>query len=84
MHLYYLIGNSTSCTEKSSGLSNYLYLFIAGNFLHGVGGAALYTLGAPLLDDNVPVKKSPIYIGSCSNILFISEIKNTDITCYIF
>ncbi len=35
------VGNSTYCTDDDSGLSNYLYFFIAGNILHGFGGAAV-------------------------------------------
>ena len=55
------------CSSEVGGLSNYVFVFFAGNFLHGIGGAALYTLGAPLLDDNAPVKSAPLYLGEFSD-----------------
>ncbi|XP_063820143.1 solute carrier organic anion transporter family member 4C1-like [Pseudophryne corroboree] len=60
-------GNSSSteiCTGKNySHLSNYLYVFILGQLLMGVGGTPLYTLGIAFFDDNLPTHKSSLYIG---------------------
>ncbi|KAM4050891.1 solute carrier organic anion transporter family member 4C1 [Anomaloglossus baeobatrachus] len=60
-------GNNTSlehCTEKvGSGLSNYLYVFVLGQLLMGVGGTPLYTLGTAYFDDSLPTHKSSLYIG---------------------
>ncbi|XP_018424986.1 PREDICTED: solute carrier organic anion transporter family member 4C1 [Nanorana parkeri] len=58
--------NSTGldCTgKKGSSLSNYLYVFILGQLLMGVGGTPLYTLGTAFFDDSLPTHKSSLYIG---------------------
>ncbi|XP_064597330.1 solute carrier organic anion transporter family member 4C1-like [Liolophura sinensis] len=55
--------NKTTCAIRDSSLSNYLYLLIAGQLLHGVGGTTLYSVGTSCLDDNVVAKRSPIYVG---------------------
>ncbi|XP_006208034.1 solute carrier organic anion transporter family member 4C1 isoform X1 [Vicugna pacos] len=55
--------NRTSCTTSSSSLFNYLYVFILGQLLLGVGGTPLYTLGTAFIDDSVPTHKSSLYIG---------------------
>ncbi|XP_053330553.1 solute carrier organic anion transporter family member 4C1 [Spea bombifrons] len=52
------------CTgKKKSSLSNYLYVFILGQLLMGVGGTPLYTLGTAFFDDSLPTHKSSLYIG---------------------
>ncbi|KAM5192159.1 solute carrier organic anion transporter family member 4C1 [Mantella aurantiaca] len=59
-------GNSTGleCTGKAkSSLSNYLYVFVLGQLLMGVGGTPLYTLGTAFFDDSLPTHKSSLYIG---------------------
>ncbi|XP_063820142.1 solute carrier organic anion transporter family member 4C1 [Pseudophryne corroboree] len=60
-------GNSSNtelCTgKKKSYLSNYLYVFILGQLLMGVGGTPLYTLGTAFFDDSLPTHKSSLYIG---------------------
>ncbi|XP_075710955.1 solute carrier organic anion transporter family member 4C1 [Rhinoderma darwinii] len=60
-------GNSTSledCSGKTgSTLSNYLYVFILGQLLMGIGGTPLYTLGTAFFDDSLPTHKSSLYIG---------------------
>ncbi|XP_068103577.1 solute carrier organic anion transporter family member 4C1-like isoform X2 [Hyperolius riggenbachi] len=59
--------NSSSveqCTGKrGSTLSNYLYVFVLGQMLMGVGGTPLYTLGTAFFDDSLPPHKSSLYIG---------------------
>ena len=49
--------------KHSSDLSNYKYLFFAGQLLHGAGATALYTLGISYLDENVSQRVSPFYNG---------------------
>ena len=49
--------------ESTGSLSTYRYLFILGQFLHGIGAAPLVTLGTTFLDESVSVKSSPLYIG---------------------
>jgi len=44
-------------------LSDYRYLFMLGQFLHGAGAAPLITIGTTFLDESVKKKVSPLYIG---------------------
>ncbi|KAI6058311.1 Solute carrier organic anion transporter family member 4C1 [Aix galericulata] len=55
--------NFTCSANTKSSLSNYLYVFILGQLLLGVGGTPLYTLGTAFIDDSVPKHKSSLYIG---------------------
>ncbi|XP_064591979.1 solute carrier organic anion transporter family member 4C1 isoform X4 [Zonotrichia leucophrys gambelii] len=55
--------NATCSASTSSPLRNYLYVFILGQLLLGVGGTPLYTLGTSFIDDSVPKHKSSLYIG---------------------
>ncbi|TSM04919.1 Solute carrier organic anion transporter family member 4A1 [Bagarius yarrelli] len=49
--------------SQGSGLSLYRYVFMLGQFLHGVGATPLYTLGVTYLDENVKSSFAPVYIG---------------------
>lgn len=49
--------------SEMSGLENYKYVFILAQLLHGVGAAALITLGTTLLDESVQEKMAPVFIG---------------------
>ena len=64
-------GNATHCREDENGLYNYLFVFIAGNMLHGVGGAAVYVVSAPYLDANVRTENLAVYLGSLSVVIFM-------------
>ncbi|NXF90274.1 SO4C1 protein, partial [Eubucco bourcierii] len=55
--------NFTCSASTKSSLSNYMYVFILGQLLLGVGGTPLYTLGTAFIDDSVPKHKSSLYIG---------------------
>uniref|UniRef100_A0A3Q3IDE3 Solute carrier organic anion transporter family member n=1 Tax=Monopterus albus TaxID=43700 RepID=A0A3Q3IDE3_MONAL len=57
--------NRTSpCQDKEGGgLSNYRFVFMLGQLLHGVGATPLYTLGVTYLDENVKSNYAPVYIG---------------------
>ncbi|NXQ83759.1 SO4C1 protein, partial [Nyctibius grandis] len=55
--------NFTCSASTKSSLPNYLYVFILGQLLLGVGGTPLYTLGTSFIDDSVPKHKSSLYIG---------------------
>uniref|UniRef100_A0A663MTA5 Kazal-like domain-containing protein n=1 Tax=Athene cunicularia TaxID=194338 RepID=A0A663MTA5_ATHCN len=46
--------NFTCSTSTKSSLPDYLYVFILGQLLLGVGGTPLYTLGTAFIDDSVP------------------------------
>ncbi|CAL1537259.1 unnamed protein product [Lymnaea stagnalis] len=54
-----------NCTavHHSSSLSNYLYVFLFSQLLHGIGGTTLFTVGISLMDDSVMPKKTPLYLG---------------------
>ena len=61
--------NSIENKEKSSSLQqkpsleNFKFVFILGQLLFGIGGSALITLGTTLLDESVPQKVAPVFIG---------------------
>ncbi|XP_059729430.1 solute carrier organic anion transporter family member 4C1 isoform X1 [Haemorhous mexicanus] len=55
--------NATCGASTNSSLRKYLYVFILGQLLLGVGGTPLYTLGTAFIDDSVPKHKSSLYIG---------------------
>ncbi|XP_038614720.1 solute carrier organic anion transporter family member 4C1 [Tachyglossus aculeatus] len=59
--------NSSSQNKCSgsitSSLSSYLYVFVLGQLMLGVGGTPLYTLGTAFIDDSVAIHKSSLYIG---------------------
>uniref|UniRef100_A0A8V5GSL5 Solute carrier organic anion transporter family member n=2 Tax=Melopsittacus undulatus TaxID=13146 RepID=A0A8V5GSL5_MELUD len=55
--------NFTCSASGVSSLSNYLYVFILGQLMLGVGGTPLYTLGTTFIDDSVAKHKSSLYIG---------------------
>ncbi|XP_065518165.1 solute carrier organic anion transporter family member 4C1-like isoform X5 [Lathamus discolor] len=55
--------NFTCSASAMSSLSNYLYVFILGQLMLGVGGTPLYTLGTAFIDDSVAKHKSSLYIG---------------------
>ncbi|KAL1021224.1 hypothetical protein UPYG_G00010370 [Umbra pygmaea] len=58
-------GNRTSpCYDtEGGGLSSYRFVFMLGQFLHGIGATPLYTLGVTYLDENVKSSYAPVYIG---------------------
>ncbi|KFV62530.1 Solute carrier organic anion transporter family member 4A1, partial [Dryobates pubescens] len=51
------------CTQAASSLSGYRFVFMLGQFLHGMGATPLYTLGVTYLDENVKTNYSPVYIA---------------------
>lgn len=48
---------------EAGGLSGYRFVFMLGQFLHGMGATPLYTLGVTYLDENVSSNYGPVYIG---------------------
>ncbi|XP_064596760.1 solute carrier organic anion transporter family member 4C1-like [Liolophura sinensis] len=56
-------GNVSECEKGDSTLSNYLYVLIGGQLLHGAGGTTLYTIGVACIDDNVVSRTSPLYVA---------------------
>ncbi|XP_033100149.1 solute carrier organic anion transporter family member 4A1-like [Anneissia japonica] len=52
------------CDQSTdSKLSNYLYVFIVAQLLHGIGAVPLYTLGTALMDESVTTRQSGLYLG---------------------
>ncbi len=49
--------------DHLDGMSDYQYVFILAQLLHGVGAAALVTLGTTLMDESVSKASAPMYIG---------------------
>ncbi|XP_061128593.1 solute carrier organic anion transporter family member 4A1 isoform X1 [Syngnathus typhle] len=49
--------------QEGGGLSSYRFVFMLGQFLHGVGATPLYTLGVTYLDENVKSNYGPVYTG---------------------
>ncbi|KAL1425295.1 hypothetical protein MTO96_019309 [Rhipicephalus appendiculatus] len=58
-----LTPNALCMQNGEAGLASYRYLFMLGNFLHGCGASPFYTLGVAYIDDSVPTKTSPVYLG---------------------
>ncbi|KAM6925508.1 solute carrier organic anion transporter family member 4A1 [Xenentodon cancila] len=55
---------TNQCQDKDGGgLSSYRFVFMLGQFLHGMGATPLYTLGVTYLDENVSSNCGPVYIG---------------------
>jgi len=58
-----------TCSEHSLNGSNgfplrdFRHIFFLSQFIMGIGGAPLYTLGPTYIDDNVSNKMQPIYTG---------------------
>ncbi|XP_013417999.1 solute carrier organic anion transporter family member 4A1 [Lingula anatina] len=56
--------NSTSlCDVSQNKLSDYKYVFILAQLLHGAGATPLYTLGVTYLDENLKPKLTSLYVG---------------------
>ena len=47
-------------------LSNYKYLLILAQLLHGAGATPIYTLAVTYLDENLKAKMTPMYVGESS------------------
>ncbi|KAK7884707.1 hypothetical protein WMY93_027830 [Mugilogobius chulae] len=59
------LANSTDFSQNKAadGLSNYYYVFVLGQLLHGLGAAPLLTLGFTFLDENVKETNAPVFMG---------------------
>jgi hypothetical protein len=49
--------------QKPTDLSNYFYIFLLGQTLHGLGSTPLFSIGTTYIDENVSQKASPVYLG---------------------
>ncbi|XP_018017795.1 solute carrier organic anion transporter family member 4A1 [Hyalella azteca] len=50
-------------TSDGSWLSDFFYVFVAGQMLHGFGATPIYTLGMVFIDESVPLIQSSYYLG---------------------
>lgn len=62
-------GKEPACEEEPSKIQRYLYILMLGQFLHGVGGSTLYSLGVVYIDANVKSQDSPLYQGMFTQII---------------
>ncbi|XP_072028586.1 solute carrier organic anion transporter family member 4A1-like [Amphiura filiformis] len=53
--------STEECVDSS--LSNYFYVFILSQVLHGIGVTPLYSIGVTLIDESVTVHQSALYMG---------------------
>lgn len=51
------------CSSGGGRISNYFWVFVLAQFLHGLGASPLYTLGVTYIDENVRPKLTGLYIG---------------------
>ncbi|XP_077517853.1 solute carrier organic anion transporter family member 4A1-like isoform X2 [Amblyomma americanum] len=56
------VGASDSCTEVGS-IRNFRFIMMAGQMLSGLGATPINTVTIAYLDENLPKKKSSLYIG---------------------
>ncbi|XP_062608330.1 solute carrier organic anion transporter family member 4C1-like isoform X1 [Saccostrea cucullata] len=57
------LAKSSCSPDNEHLLQRYLYVFLLGQTLHGIGGTTLYIVGVALIDDSVPSAASPLYVG---------------------
>ncbi|KAF2357630.1 Organic anion transporter polypeptide OATP [Trinorchestia longiramus] len=57
------VGSDCDSSGDGSWLSNFLYVFILGQVLHGLGATPIYTLGMVFIDESVPLIQSSFYLG---------------------
>ena len=69
--------NTTSiCDNKApSHVSNYKYMLVIAQLLHGAGASPLFTLGVTYLDENLKAKVSPVYLGMCHQFIWVCHLK---------
>ncbi|XP_078667309.1 solute carrier organic anion transporter family member 4C1-like [Branchiostoma floridae x Branchiostoma belcheri] len=64
-------GNTTTTDcEENTNLSNYFYVFVLAQLIHGLGATPLYTIGVSYLDENVDTVNSGLYIGTFAGIFY--------------
>ncbi|GFN86617.1 solute carrier organic anion transporter family member [Plakobranchus ocellatus] len=70
------VRHSQACSQQGlnadvSEEAHFFYVFVLAHMLHGVGGTALFTVGASLIDDSVDAQRTPLFLGLVygSNIL---------------
>ena len=49
---------------QDTGSSSYLYVFMLGQAIHGIGFTPMFTLGTAFVDDNAKTESTAVYIGN--------------------
>lgn len=57
------LNETCSAYKGNSYLSNFIYVFLVAQLLHGIGGTTMFTVGIALIDDCVLPNKTPLYLG---------------------
>ena len=52
-----------SCVKDGSS-NVYLYVFMLGQAIHGVGFTPMFTLGTAYIDDNAKTESTAVYLGN--------------------
>ncbi|XP_078702733.1 solute carrier organic anion transporter family member 4C1-like isoform X1 [Branchiostoma floridae x Branchiostoma belcheri] len=53
----------STCEEEETGLSKYMFVFLTGQILQGIGAIPLHTFGSDLLEATSPPKSGGLYLG---------------------
>ncbi|XP_035688796.1 solute carrier organic anion transporter family member 4C1-like [Branchiostoma floridae] len=53
----------STCEEEETGLSNYMFVFLTGQILQGIGAIPLHTFGSDLLEASAPPNSGGLYLG---------------------
>ncbi|CAH1238380.1 SLCO4C1 [Branchiostoma lanceolatum] len=53
----------STCEEEETGLSNYMFLFLTGQILQGIGAIPIHTFGSDLLEASAPPNSGGLYLG---------------------
>ena len=73
---------STCVQDGSAGV--FLYVFMLGQAIHGVGFTPMFTLGTAFVDDNAKTESTAVYLGKCIFDRFYFTILNRlslDLNC---
>lgn len=69
-----------SCSSGDEDLSNYTFLFILGQLLHGGGTTTIFTLGLVYIDENVPQKSASLYHGKLISLCIFVHLRSQQIS----
>ena len=82
------VNSKTVCNgvdeRETTHLSNYRFLMMLAQFLHGSGASPLYTLGITYLDDNLPTKLTSVYIGRSRLMLKLTYYTCNRVILHVF
>ncbi len=56
--------------NPNSNVQDAFYIFMAAAALSGIGNVGLQVLSVSYIDENVPRKKSPLYVGKSRKLIY--------------